>query len=420
MKRLWITVTLLLLLAAPACIQTAPGTLEPETEQTATQTSPAAPAETETATLLPTETQPAADTPAPTATEELQPTASPSPAAATPEGEIVASPALVSLDMKNEAAGWGLTESQALRTADGGSTWMDVTPDDLAAEAITRGFFLDTDTGWILSAELADPEAGQLFRTVDGGASWESDSTPFGFAQLYFIDPAAGWALVDRGAGAGSQAVEIQKTTNGGETWEMVSQTDPDNPDDPQALPFSGIKSGISFSDESHGWVGGSIPMDGFIYLYGTADGGGTWQRLDLPLPAGFENAQTSTDPPVFFSPQEGVLPVRLFAERSATVFYLSGDGGVTWIPGQPVEEGGVFAVGSPQDFFVWGDMGLSVSHDGGATWTTLGPNVNLRETLAALEFAGASAGWALTIDAEGSYLLYRTVDGGESWTPIE
>lgn len=410
-KRLTILGMLLLLAAVSACVQT-PATLEPESapttpaaqvQPTDTQTQP-----TPTFTALP-----------PTEIPELSPTAEQSPApggGSSPEGEVIAQPALTFIDMKDESAGWGLMGAQVLLTADGGASWVDVSPEELGSESLPSAYFLDAARGWVLSADPGNPESGQIFRTADSGASWETLEAPFGFAQLTFLDAETGWALVDRGAGAGSQAVDIYRSQDGGASWEPVFQMAPEEPDQPGALPLSGIKSGIRFSDAEHGWIGGSIPMDGFTYLYASADGGVTWQHVELPLPAGFENAQTTVEAPLFFNSQEGVLPVTLFSDTLAMVFYTTEDGGATWTPGAVTENSGPHSVGSPQDFYVWGENGLSASHDGGATWESLQPEPDLREILGTLEFAGPARGWALTMDLEGNSLLYHTRDGGATW----
>jgi photosystem II stability/assembly factor-like uncharacterized protein len=400
---------LLLLSVVSACVPTPVETLAPESEPT---TPPAQAQPTETQALpSPTTEVPPSETPFPSPEAGETPEAG---GGATPEG--IAQPGLTFLDMKDENAGWGLANIRVLRTGDGGAAWFDVTPVDMGNETPPLAFFLDADRGWVLSTSSGDPESGRLFRTADSGASWETLVAPFGFAQLFFLDADAGWALVDRGAGAGSQAVDIYRTLDGGASWEPVFQMVPEEADPPGALPLSGIKNGISFNDLDHGWVGGSIPMDGFTYLYSSADGGATWEHVELPLPAGFENAQTTVWAPVFFTPQEGILPVTLFSDVMGMVFYVTRDGGATWTPGGVVENGGPFAIGSSQDLFVWGESGLSASHDGGATWTTLQPEPDLREILGSLEFAGPSRGWATTMDLEGNTLLYHTRDGGETW----
>ena len=66
----------------------------------------------------------------PTAIPESKPLAAPSdtPTPAEIDAPIVEAPALVSINMLNEKDGWGITETQVVRTNDGGVTWFNVTP----------------------------------------------------------------------------------------------------------------------------------------------------------------------------------------------------------------------------------------------------------------------------------------------------
>jgi hypothetical protein len=62
-----------------------------------------------------------------------------------------------------------------------------------------------------------------IYRTRDGGETWESFSTPFKSGSPTFFDAHKGWVESSRhGCGAGSCWVELFMTSNGGETWEQV------------------------------------------------------------------------------------------------------------------------------------------------------------------------------------------------------
>ena len=185
-------------------------------------------------------------------------------------------------------------------------------------------------------------------------------------------------------------------------------------------LPLAGTKNGMTFLDSSHGWVSGAEPMPDFIYLYATADGGHTWAQQDLTLPSGFSGATTSADPARFFSASEGILPVDLSSYTVGTVFYLSHDGGASWAPTQPVTPTGHYSIASLKDFFVWdGGTTLFVSHDSGQTWSSISPNINVQDTLTSFQFVDPLKGWALTTDANSHSGLYKSVDGGQTWTTL-
>src|SRR5258706_13859084 len=54
---------------------------------------------------------------------------------------IVDSPSIISIEMLDELNGWGLTETQVVRTNDGGGTWYNVKPTGLAE----AGYSVSTD-----------------------------------------------------------------------------------------------------------------------------------------------------------------------------------------------------------------------------------------------------------------------------------
>jgi photosystem II stability/assembly factor-like uncharacterized protein len=329
--------------------------------------------------------------------------------------QIVASPNLIYFDMITSSEGWGLTDEYVLRTRDGANQWENVTPGgSFGAGARLSGYFRDSDTGWVLLSG-SDFTSGTLYHTEDGGQTWQQAAVPFGNGSFTFIDPLDGWVMVGTGAGAGSFSVDIYRTGDGGATWQMVYSLDPNGAN---GLPLSGAKNGIAFSDSTHGWVGGSRPEDGFVWLYASQDGGATWAQQNLALPSGYEDAMTSIEAPIFYSAQVGVLPVTLFKEQTSTVYYVTQNGGVDWTATQVVNNHGHTAVASPQDFWLWDGQSISVSHNGGQVWATQPTNVDLSDTLVQVDFVNASDGFALTRDADGNSLLYFSTDGGLTWTP--
>ncbi|NOZ00156.1 MAG: hypothetical protein GXP40_13300 [Chloroflexi bacterium] len=335
-----------------------------------------------------------------------------------PAPRVVAAPALTQFDMLDENNGWGLGEGMVLRTEDGGVTWLDVTPDDLFNDpAYAPASFLDASTAWVLIEDVDGPMVGTIYRTTDGGQTWRWRNTPFGRSDIGFLDAENGYALTGLGAGAGSMGVAIWQTADGGGDWNRVFIHQPGLDD---SLPFSGIKNGIAFRDPQHGWIGGSIPQDGYFWLYRTQDGGFTWAQQAPSLPEGFENAQVAVEAPLFFDAFEGVLPVRLLGEDMAVAFYLTEDGGETWTVDLPVTMNGRYAVASPRDFWVWdGGAVIMVTDNGGATWEFRSTNFEPGDTLSRLDFVSPSTGWVLTGDGEGRRSLYRTTDGGATWEAL-
>ncbi len=327
-----------------------------------------------------------------------------------PQFDLVSAPELTQVEMLDEHNGWAQAEGLVLRTEDGGESWFDVTPQGMPNDpAYAKSCFLDEKTGWILLEDMDKPNYGTIYRTTDGGVTWLWKNTPFGRSEIGFFDAEHGYALTDLGAAAGSMGVAIWQTENGGKDFDRVFLHEPGFDD---SLPFSGTKNGITFISPQKGWVAGSVPEDGTIWLYRTVDGGFSWEAQELPMPLGYENYQASADAPLFFDNGLGVLPVHLLGEERATVFYRSTDSGETWTATLPAPMRGQYALASANEIFLWdGSARFFSSADGGETWDFNATNWQPTDSLRKLDFVSASLGWAL---ADGE--LRRTQDGGLTW----
>jgi photosystem II stability/assembly factor-like uncharacterized protein len=281
-----------------------------------------------------------------------------------------------------------------------------------------RGFFLDANHAWVWVSNVPDGTRGLLYRTNDGGVSWQSAEVPLGSPYLQFVDAQVGWAMWSPGAAAGSSTIELFRTTDGGATWEKVYALDPAKSGNPGELPFSGQKSGVTFIDKKHGWITGSQPTPGYAWLFETQDSGKTWQHVDLTLPAGYETGQLTIDPPLFFSAQDGILPVTIITDKLIKVFYLTRNGGQTWKVFKAVDDG-YFDFITFKEGWVWKGTVLYTTKDSGKNWASLTPNVDLSQVLVKLDFVTSNVGWALTMDLSGVSKLYKTADGGATWTPL-
>ncbi len=344
---------------------------------------------------------------------------------------VLASPELARIAFQDENNGWGIATNDngyVLRTVDGGSSWLNATPPGIGNIGLSAVLtVLDTDTVWVL-VPSTDFFSGTLYRTSDGGLLWNSYPVPFGAAFIQFQDGMHGRALAEYGAAAGSEAVELFQSSDGGATWSSVFHDDPNQPGSSDSLPLAGIKNGMTFLDASTGWVTGSVPAAGEVYLYVTHDGGVTWSKQSLPLPAGYERYQYVPQAPVFFG-KDGFLPLMVnLPDRVNLTIFVTQDGGLTWSgnPGEAskVIQPGLTAFADAQYAWSWdGGPQLYFTTDGAEIWQTASSSLNISGHLSQLEFVAASTGqftgWALTrTDEAGHSQLYRTRDG-INWTSL-
>ena len=323
------------------------------------------------------------------------------------------------LDMITTTTGWALTTTTVVRTMDGGATWTDVAPVDWNDAMLpTSAFFQNEDHAWLAQTDPVDFERGVFYHTSDGGTSWKRYDVPFGAGTMSFVDNVNGWIMVGLGAGAGSQAIAIFATHNGGATWTETYRRDTGEPEPAGEIPLGGSKQGVTFRDLQHGWVAGSVPADNVVYLYATKNGGVNFQQQDIPMPDGISTAMLSLEAPIFYTNMDGLLPVLLFTpDASATVFYTTADGGLSWTPTSPVPVLGSYSAPSPDNFIVWDGNTLYHSNDQGQSWDAVTPDINLEGMIAALDFVDEQNGWVTWMDGDGNAGLYRTTDGGQTWT---
>ena len=248
---------------------------------------------------------------------------------------LVEAPVLIELDMLDELDGWGVTETQIVRTNDGGITWYNVTPPGVTETGYSADtFILDNKHAWVQKPDFENfPNSGFLYRTTDGGLTWTNAVTPFSRGDINFIDADNGWVLADLGVGAGSNAIAVYQTTDGGMIWEQNYINDPNRTDASVSLPLGGLKSDLVPLNMETAWVSGVVYAPGEVYLYRTDDGGHNWNQVTLELPAGAENFELGIDKDQmqFVSAREGFIVVRMAGDATQTAIYVTRDSGNTW-----------------------------------------------------------------------------------------
>lgn len=347
-------------------------------------------------------------------TGQVPPTVTPTNTPITMPGTIVPSPSISGLRMFDAFNGWATGGAYLLRTNDGGVTWYNVTMPNVSS--FSGAFFQTTTRAWILSGNT-------LYHTTDGGRSWTTQGNlPFSGGSMQFLNDANGFVLSGQPSGMFKEAVDLYQTTDGGATWVRKYTNNPLDPSAGTSLPFGGDKNGMTFRDTLRGWVSGESPLVGSVYLYKTNDSGPTWALQALPLPSGYSNSPMSTSAPTFFNANDGVLPVWMSLDvgKRDLYIYVTHDGGTTWMRSTSFARQGWNAdFVSVNDGFTWNAGGyLQVTHNAGGSWSQVPSNVNFGDTIPNLDFVSTTTGWAFQNDFNtGLTSLYRTTDGGKTWT---
>ncbi len=345
---------------------------------------------------------------------------------------------VTSIHMIDENIGWAIggldsVGEHVLKTQAGGSAWKDITPPEPAApegeRKVAAGYFLDASNAWVIYTNTSGITPAQPFvwRTQDGGLSWQASqpldvsnlSEFYGMPSLQFVDGQSGWLLVHVGAGMNHDYIALYQSQDGGMSWLRIQ--DPYN--DTSSI-MSCSKTGMLFTDATHGWLTGDCNgVAAGVLLYKSTDGGLTWESVTLPDPSGapglfttFQSACGSYDP-FFFSNDLGHLAVNCtnYDQNPITYQYYvftTQDGGTTWTsstyPGESL-------------YFYSASTGWALarkiqrSSDGGLTWTAMS-NVTWS---AEVDFITENVGWAVATDENQQVALVKTIDGGKKWAML-
>jgi photosystem II stability/assembly factor-like uncharacterized protein len=238
---------------------------------------------------------------------------------------------------------------------------------------------------------------------------------------LSFVDADNGWMLADLGVGAGSNAIAVFQTTDGGATWTQTYTNDPNLPETGDSLPLSGIKSDLVPLNMQTAWVGGVVYSPGTVYLYRTDDGGESWTPVNLDLPDGAENFELGIDQDQmqFVSAQDGFLVVRMSGDFTQSAVYITNDGGESWtLTPTLIPEAGESDFLSAEEAVIYNGEQFYVTHDAARTWATVMPDIVFGDSFVEMDFVNPNSGWVVTV-ADDNRSLYRTHDGGVTWLPV-
>lgn len=341
--------------------------------------------------------------------------------------------------------GWALTDQQLRWTTNAGNTWTTITPPKVQADRLLGVSFLDTLHGWAVAAGVpnATQQAGLVvLRSADGGKTWQESTLaapsgsytiiPSGQAAIDFLDAQHGWIVVTLASSSNFSRGELFQTVDGGATWQKDS------------IP---IGSPVRFVTTTDGWTAGGAGGD-HLYVTHDGGQRWTPQSLALPeafagrqptyaVPT-FVDQQTGVLPVTLAADD---------TRASAIVFYVTQDGGRSWAAALTLTDAGRYGVGVPArtqivDASTWltvrpGGQRVVVTRDGGRSIQTKTP-ANVPDSVAGVTFASEASGWiwgtrsqcaappppgstppAKAVCRTTPVELLGTTDGGQSWVPL-
>lgn len=348
---------------------------------------------------------------------------------------------LVSIHIVTPLTGWGTDETSVLHTADGGYQWSDVTPSIPRGKGFSIGFLpldpINAHTAWLAAPNAfgsAAPTSAYIFHSTDAGTHWQRlpplHLGPYYYIRsLQFVDRRHGWMLVIRDVAMMSVSFDIYRTSDGGTSWRRILREDPFSTGSGRGsgggLPGCDCGQSYSYATATSGWVGGcycGLAQQREL-LFRTNDGGRSWHRYALPLPAGYRAGGTAIDAPVFFTTRVAEMSAYLLARSGVYLdAYHTTDGGQSWRGTTPLklqeyDDPGGFV--DPSHGFLLDGQRLYRTADGGRHWQAL-PTVLSRENLSQFDVVTAATGFVIeSIGASTRTRLLATRDGGRTWQVV-
>ena len=200
-----------------------------------------------------------------------------------------------------------------------------------AAEYVTPVRYI-MEPVYISRETLNQEQEQQQTESAKEAETWSVDNTDG--TMYFFLNDDLGWRLVVADAAAGSRFYQMEKTENGGTSWEMANKD-----------PFGGqigVTEGLIFFDENFGFAGLTGASQSSSSLYMIRDGGETFTQVQLPMDSvsqipegGTKYGLTVNDYDYIGMPEEqdGALTVLVTtgAGEQDGILFQSSDQGATW-----------------------------------------------------------------------------------------
>jgi photosystem II stability/assembly factor-like uncharacterized protein len=214
-----------------------------------------------------------------------------------------------------------------IRTVDNGQTWSLISV--TGAEKLDfRGIWAwDAETAFVMSSGKAEDGFARIYRTTNGGKDWllafEQKTPGVFFDAIAFWDRQHGIVLSDPVEGR----FLIFRTDDGGASWQQTSATSL-----PEEGAFAASNSCLFVKGSDHAWFGtGGAKV---ARVFRSADRGRTWQAAETPLhPA---NASSGIFSLAFRDNNHGLAVGGDYAHPEGTPSpnaIATSDGGKTWRP---------------------------------------------------------------------------------------
>jgi photosystem II stability/assembly factor-like uncharacterized protein len=244
------------------------------------------------------------------------------------------------IDVPDENNRYRIENNTLSVTYDNGESWTDV-PVEIGQ--LFEGDYNGPENELLEDSYIITPERTafivggfqnvSILQSTDQGATWDEVQVPSPFQAIRvriidFVSEEVGFLILTGDRTMSWEGNRIFKTEDGGATWNEIGGVDSERQ----------VTSG-GFIDESLGFVSfGSISINEnppAPDLYRTADGGESWDQVEVPIPAEYEGIFTVAEVPTFDGTQGTLLvnqgPNGDYQGGNVMARFISVDDGATW-----------------------------------------------------------------------------------------
>jgi photosystem II stability/assembly factor-like uncharacterized protein len=265
----------------------------------------------------------------------------------------------------------GGTKGTFVRTSDGGKTWQTGTVPDAHNCDFRDVKAIDNQTAYLMSAGLAEKGQARIYKTTNGGQTWtllyQTQQKGVFFDSMDFWDKQHGIVVSDPVDGRWFMLT----TDDAGKTWQPVP---------PIALPqmepneaaFAASGTNLIVQGKRHVWIASGGSPYGRVFR--SNDRGKTWAVSPTPLTGGEMAGLVGMQ---FFSEKVGMVVSATYKQKEQPKqnVAITRDGGQTWQAVAPVEPSGLkeaIALLPDDRLLLVGPSGSNLSADQGQTWQQL------------------------------------------------
>jgi len=249
----------------------------------------------------------------------------------------------------NATTGWicgGFLNKTILKTTDGGSNWVDITPDNIVNSQLVDIAFANENTGWVINTDL-------IYITNDGGTTWTEENYQEDYSLLSHK------ALAVTSDSTAYVAGKRKRPTSSSAYADVFNKRPFEAPvsfgasvaSEFNSFDLDNLKS-IAFASATAGYAGGEL---GIIYKLEAIPGennlSGPWNKiLDLE-PANFQTINSISFP----TEDDGMFSTSVeVSGNSIALIYNTSNAGADWATPDSIPDLSIPILFAPDPFYTW------------------------------------------------------------------